>query len=233
MFSSSRLSHGQIEVFDGAHANFADLSLGAGGITEAVVQGLEQVHQIEAAKLTASRLTIGFDDFGTLRVETGGHVVCSEMAVNSLATGGIGRIIVSDGLINVNGTLRVSGDFQQGENVVIEAAGLMSADAARLGEETSSDAAEIVVRRNAGQSVGVPRIEFQPKRRMFHWQGWSRRHPARKPRQCADSGAARVGGSSGGGEGFVEVGSECSVSARLEVGAPVPARSSFWRTRVS
>lgn len=224
VFSSSRLSHGQIEVFDGAHANFADLSLGAGGITEAVVQGLEQVHQIEAAKLTASRLTIGFDDFGTLRVETGGHVVCSEMAVNSLATGGIGRIIVSDGLINVNGTLRVSGDFQQGENVVIEAAGLMSADALRLGEETSSDAAEIVVRDGTPGNPSVFLVlNSNPNAECSIGKDGPGVIRLENRGNVLIQGAARVGGSSGGGEGFVEVGSECSVSVRdLEVGGASP-----------
>jgi hypothetical protein len=226
VFTSDALSNGRLEVLDGARANFADLALGAGGTTEVEVAGVGDLNDSLRATLTASRLTVGFDDFASIKVSDGGLVECTELSANSLATGGVGRILVTGGgAILVDGLMRVSGDFQSGENVIIDANGLLTVGGLRLGDESSADQAEIVVRNgtpDGGSSFIVLNGESNAECSIGQDGPGTLRFENRG--NGLVTGSARVGGSAAGGAGLVEIGADCgfSVGRDLDVGGSSP-----------
>jgi T5SS/PEP-CTERM-associated repeat protein len=219
------LGHGRLEVFEGAQANFADLSIGAGGSTDVNVAAAGDAEN--PATLITSRLTVGFDDFAELKVEAGGQVTCSELAVSALGSGGTGRIIVTEGTVKVNGTMRVSGDSVQGDNsVIIETDGSIAANALRLGEQSTSDSAEIVVRdgtSDAGSTLVVLNgVSDSNGECSIGLDGPGVLRLENRGLALA-TGLARVGGSPTGGEGLVEIGGNCKFVAHdLDVGGASP-----------
>ena len=216
------LGHGRLEVFEGAQANFADLSLGAGGTTDVNVAVAGDAEN--SATLITSRLTVGADDFATLKVEAGGQVTCSELAVG---TGGAGRVVVTEGTVKVNGTMRVSGDALQGDNnVIIEADGAITTNALRLGDQSTSDSAEIVVRNGtpgAGSVLVVLNGVFDSSGECSIGLDGPGVLRLENNGLALATGLARVGGSSSGGEGLLEIGADCKFVAHdLDVGGASP-----------
>ncbi len=225
VFTPATLSNGRLEIFNGARANFADLALGAGGATEVEVAGFGDLDDSLRSTLTASRLTVGFDDSASINVSESGLVECNELSVNSLATGGVGRILVTGGAILVDGLMRVSGDFQSGENVVIDADGILTVGGLRLGDESSADPAELVVRNgtpNGGSSFIVLNGESNAECSIGQDGPGTLRFENRG--NGLVTGSARVGGSAAGGAGLVEIGADCgfSVGRDLDVGGASP-----------
>jgi T5SS/PEP-CTERM-associated repeat protein len=219
------LGRGRLEVFNGAQANFANLSLGAGGRTDVDVGAFGNAEN--PATLIASRLTVGFDDRATLKVTSGGQVTCSELTVSPLASGGTGRIVVTEGIVTVNGTMRVSGDFVQGENsVIIEADGSITANALRLGDQSTSDSAEIVVRDGTPDAASLLIIlngVSDSNGDCFIGLDGPGVLRLENSGFALATGLARVGGSPTGGEGLVEIGANCRFVAHdLDVGGTSP-----------
>jgi len=229
VFKACSLGAGRLQVLEGAQANFgANLSLGADGTTDVTVAGVGDTGK--PARLVTSRLTVGFDKFATLKVQTGGQVTCSELAVSSLDTGGTGRIVVTGGGVTVNGTMRVSGDSRQGENSVIiesdgiEADGSIAANALRLGDQGTSDSAEIVVRNGTpggGSTLVIRNGEANGECSIGKDGPGVLR--LEKNASALATGLARVGASPSGGTGLVEIGVDCRFVAHdLDVGGASP-----------
>jgi T5SS/PEP-CTERM-associated repeat protein len=228
VFNPGRLGNGLLEVFNGARAFFSDLTLGDTGDTEVTVAGFDDPDDDEtAATLNASRLRVGFDGFGTLNVETGGKVNCTELAVSSAATGGNGRIRVPGGLINASGDLKVSGDFQQeeDEDIVIEAGGGIEARGLRLGDEDTIEQAEIVVRdgeANAASFLAISNDAFTAEALI----GVDGPAALRMENNALFTvfGSAKVGASPLGGRGLIEIGADSvvAITGNLDVGGVSP-----------
>lgn len=225
VFTPCALASGRLDVFNGAQANFANLDLGAGGTTDVDVAAFGDAEN--PASLIASRLTVGLDDFATLKVEAGGQVTCSELAVSSLDTGGTGRIVVTEGIVKVNGTMRVSGDALQGDNsVIIEGDGSIAANALRLGDQITSDSAEIVVRNGTpggGSTLVVLNGVFDSNSECSIGKDGPGVLRLENHGLALATGLARVGGSPTGGAGIVEIGADCRFVAHdLDVGGASP-----------
>ncbi len=219
---SCKLGSGLFQVLEAAQATFANLSLGAGGTTDVTVAGAGDAGN--PANLVTSLLTVGFDNFATLKVNTGGEVTCSELVVNSFQTGGIGRVAVTEGTINVNGTMRVSGDLEAGDNVIIKSDGSIAAIALRLGGESTSETAEIVVRDGTpGNGASLAILNGDANGDCFIGQDGPGVLRLENRGSAVATGLARVGGSPAGGTGLVEIGAECRFVAHdLGVGGASP-----------
>ena len=222
--NTASLGDGEMKVLDGAHANFLDLNIGEGGQTQVEVSGASFLDPNLPARLNADKIRVGMEDFATLIVQTGGLVDCNELSITSLATSGIGRLVVIDGIVDIDSMMRVSGDFQAGESVIIENQGTVSTGALRLGDESTSDAAEIVVRNGTqaaaaallvlnGNSAGECQIGADGPG-ILRLENFA---------TVAVTGAARIGGSAGGGEGLVEIIADSAFNADdLFVGGASP-----------
>jgi len=239
-----RLSNGALEVLDGAFANFSDLTLGDGGDTFVSVRGFrDPSDSTTAATLSATGLNVGQSGPGALEVETGGKVVCSELTVGSVATNGVGRIRVPGGQIAVAGELKVRGDSLAGQSqegaIEITAGGALEATGLRLGDEATSDQAEIVVRDGAPPALShlvITKGNF-PNFTAEAFIGVAGPGVLRLENNATVTvlGSAKVGGSPLGGEGLLEIGAESDVaiSGNLDVGGASPgtirllANSSF------
>jgi len=223
--AASGLGRGTLQVTDGAEANFSNnLDLGFEGQTVVEIGEFGDPGDSKEATLKAKKLTVGFDDFAELKVRNGGRVQCSELSVNSLLTGGIGRIRIPGGGIQIEGMLRISGDAigdtADDQMSIIADNGGLTANALIVGNESSVNLAELVLR---NQSIMVISNENSDRECSIGKMG-SGLLLLENSSAAAVLGKARVGGSADGGEGLVEIGGDCvlGVSQGLNVGGASP-----------